>query len=281
MLLNAAAFAPEGRAVQALEVRLVGPGLNKRAMITGDRFWVRSFSSFAPSEPLPFVTMPLVWDRAFGGSDLSNVEGPSRNGSEMRNLVGVGFHLNSDDSAVLGAPLPNLERIDEPVRSWSDKPQPIGFGPVGRGWRPRIGFAGTYDQRWMDETLPFLPVDFDERYFQSAPTDQQLTTLSGGTTFGCVHMSSRGRFVARLPSLRVPLRFLFSDRIESRMVTADTLILEPSDARLILLGRASVALPRQFTALREIRVGLPPRPTGDKPRFRGLGEAVAALRRVH
>lgn len=40
---------------------------------------------------------------------------------------------------------------------------------MGRSWQPRLRYAGTYDQHWMDERLPFLPEDFDLRYFQSAP----------------------------------------------------------------------------------------------------------------
>ena len=45
----------------------------------------------------------------------------------------------------------------------------MAFGPVGRSWQPRIRWAGTYDQKWMDEKFPFLPEDFDERYYQCRP----------------------------------------------------------------------------------------------------------------
>lgn len=279
VLLNASAIAPSGRTVTTLDVVLSGPGFVKRALVTGDRTWVKGFMRIKPSEPRPFVTMPLVWHRAFGGSDLSQ-ERASKNGSELRNPVGVGFHLNNDRNTIRDKPLPNIGRPDKPMRSWSDKPEPIGFGPIGRGWQPRIGFAGTYDQRWVDETLPFLPQDFDDRYFQSAPLDQQLSELSAGAVFGCLNMSEGGRFVARLPSLNVPVHFFFDDRTESSEVAPDTLILEPGVGRLILLGRTDVLLPRKITALREIQVGRRKRtPSAGKPHYKNLAEAVRAQQR--
>src|SRR5690606_3122533 len=51
---------------------------------------------------------------------------------------------------------------------------PVAFGPLGRGWPARARFGGTYDERWMNDDFPFLPRDFDERYYQAAPEDQQL-----------------------------------------------------------------------------------------------------------
>ena len=56
---------------------------------------------------------------------------------------------------------------------WGDY-RPMGFGPG----RPRLdaplSYAGTYDQNWLDNVFPFLPADFDERYYQAAPEDQQI-----------------------------------------------------------------------------------------------------------
>jgi hypothetical protein len=200
----------------------------------------------------------------------------------MRNLVGVGFHLNGDKRTVVGTALPNIEKTEDRMQNWSDKPEPIGFGPVGRGWQPRISFAGTYNQQWMDETLPFVPEDFDDRYFQSAPLDQQLRDLSAGAMFRCQNMSEGSQFIARLPLLHVPVRFLFEDRIESMTVSPDTLILEPSFKRVILLGRTSVRLPRKFTVLREIQVGQRNRSLFyAKPCYKNLAEAVSALQRQH
>ena len=51
---------------------------------------------------------------------------------------------------------------------------PAGFGFVGRSWLPRISYAGTYDQKWLDEQHPYPPFDMDYRYWNGAPEDQQI-----------------------------------------------------------------------------------------------------------
>ena len=274
VLVTASAYAPAGRAVTMLEVRLVGAGIEKRALVTGDRHWERGGLGIQASKPKPFDRVPLVWERAFGGSDGSHKD-HAKHGSEVRNLVGVGFHLNGDADTIVGKPLPNIERSNSQIGSWSDKPEPIGFGPTGRGWQPRIAFGGTYDQRWMDERLPFLPADFDDRYFQSASLDQQVARLSPGQAFGCLNMNVEGRFAVHLPPLDVPVRFAFDDRAESAAVMPDTLILEPDRWRIQLIGRATIALRRKLTSLREIQVG---RSSVGKPHFSNLDEAIRALR---
>lgn len=153
----------------------------------------------------------------------------------------------------------------------------IGF--VGRGWQPRIRFAGTYDQHWLDDIFPFLPNDFDDRYFQSAPQDQQLSELEPGATFGCLNMSESGRFVVRVPEVVVPTRFVFDDREEEATSVSDTLILKPSACSATLLWRVSRLLGRNFGALREVQVGRAKRTRSpDKPHFHGLAELFEARR---
>jgi hypothetical protein len=278
VLVNGEAIVPNGHPVSALEVTLAGPGINKRVLVTGDRVWEDRISGTEASVATPFSSMPLIWERAFGGSDSTH-EDESKNGSELGNLVGVGFHLNSDVGTILGTALPNIEDPNEPVSAWSDKPPPKGFGPVGRAWQPRVGFAGTYDDHWLKETRPFLPQDFDDRYFQAAPLDQQLPQLQPGAGFRCANMSAGGGFVAYLPVLQVPVRFRLNDRTESCTVVCDTLILEPGAARLILVGRCSVALPRKLTSVREIEVGHPKRSADPKKtHFTNLPDAIAAIR---
>jgi len=279
VLLHAQAVAGQDRAVTALDISLAGPGVSKSSLVIGDRIWEQRLMGIKASPPNPFTIQPIAWHYAFGGSDVSH-EQPARHGHEPRNLVGRGFHLNDDRTTIVGKPLPNIERPNSLMQSWSDRPDPIGFGPVGRGWQPRIEFAGTYDQRWMDEDLPFLPPDFDPLYFQSAPVDQQLANLHAGSVFQCLNMNASGRFDVELPAWTVPVSFLFDDRQVRATLEPDTLILEPGLARAMLIGRARVPLPRKATALKEIEIGPRARsiPAG-KRHYRSLGEAVAALRK--
>ncbi|TIP83751.1 MAG: DUF2169 domain-containing protein, partial [Mesorhizobium sp.] len=69
VLLDAMAVAPKGRQAEAIEVRLVGPGLDKRAVVTGQRRWFKGGLGIQASRPTPFISMPLAWHLAFGGTD--------------------------------------------------------------------------------------------------------------------------------------------------------------------------------------------------------------------
>lgn len=276
ILLNASAVAPNAEPVAQVAVGLFGPGLSKQAIVTGERCWTSGFRGIKPTPPAPFYSLPLAWHLAFGGTDKSH-ENLSHHRCELRNPIGTGFHINASTETIVGVALPCIEHPQHRMRSWSDTPEPIGFGPVSRFAKSRVRFAGTYDQHWMDDVLPFLPADFDDRYFQAAPEDQQLDDLDAGAEFMCLNMSVEGRFVVRLPALNVAANFHFDDKTYRRPIKPDTLIIEPHRKRIILVGRASVDLPRKFTRLREIVVEPYARgPHTDKIRYKNLAEAVSA-----
>ena len=122
--------------------------------------------------------MPISYDPAFGGADR-NSEDEAEHDAYLPNPVGRGWHKHLKNDWVDGKPLPNTEELGRPVSFPSDKYQPMAFGPLGRGWPQRARYAGTYDQQWLDDVFPFLPPDFDERYYQAAPEDQQMPLPKG------------------------------------------------------------------------------------------------------
>ena len=256
VLVIADAVAPGSRPVPSLEVGFAGPGLRKTARVFGDRIWLDSARGPVASSPEPFTSMPLTFDRAFGGSDHAHPD-PAWHGTELRNFVGQGF--KRDKETVQGTKLPNIERPGAEMHLWSDRPEPIGFGVVGRGWQSRIPFAGTYDEHWMKTRMPFLPDDFDRRYFQSAPPDQQGLSLAPGERFQCANMSDAGRFTVELPPHKPGVRFCFDDHTEHLQPEADTLILEPGRHCIMLTWRVAMPLPRKLNRLREIQIGPPAR----------------------
>jgi hypothetical protein len=230
------------------------------------------------------VEMPLLFERAFGGQDESR--GPGQVAVEARNLVGVGFHPHRGAAQIEGTPVPNLERPERMITSRRDRPEPIGLGHVGRSWAQRLAYAGTYDARWRDERAPFLPANFDSRYFQSAPADQQFPHFQGGEQIRCVHMAEEPVVKYVIPSLRIPVRFHFVDREVEQIAVLDTVSLEPHLALATLVWRTRVPLGKKLNALQRISVGEQPRskqskPIGyrnGKPVFRGLDAAIRWLR---
>ncbi len=284
VIVNGQVYAPKGKPVQELTVALEIGSTRKEIRVVGDRRWERGILGFSASEPVPFLTMPLAYERAFGGSDQTH-QNPKHHGTELRNTIGVGFHKNPDPETIEGQPLPNLEHPRKPMRTWSDTPPPVGYGSVGRNWQPRLKFAGTYDERWRDERFPFLPEDFDPQYFQSAPVDQQVSHFEGDEVIRCINMTAEEVFKVHVPRFDLPLVYRFRDRDVATAPRLDTVIVEPDRSRVLAIWRASLPLGRKIHALREVVVGPRLRPklvsgADGKRRFGSL-EELASWNRAH
>ena len=255
VLLNGTAYAPEGRPIERLQVGIQIGSWNKRIDIVGDRVWTEGLSAPTPSSPNPFIRMPITYDRAFGGTDKLDPDDETPS-AFLPNPSGLGWHRVRNQSRIGGAPLPNTEEPGHPVRSPWGEYRPMSFGPVARGWPQRLKYAGTYDQNWTDNVFPFLPEDFDRRYYQAAPEDQQIDYLQGGETILLVNLTPEGRTQFRLPKLDLPLVFMkrLGQEFPATPVV-DTIMIEP-DRRLVhLTWRASLSLETDIFEVPEAILG--------------------------
>jgi hypothetical protein len=189
------AHAPGGRPATEVDAGIrVGP-IKKLLKVFGDREWGLSGR---PTSPQPFLKMPLVYERAFGGVDRKSAN-PDRE-FFWPNPVGTGFGLQLEH--VIGTALPNIEYPDQLITGWNARPQPAGFGVIASHWQPRVSFAGTYDDAWMKERQPLLPNDFDDRFHQCAPQDQQAPQfLRGGEPVVLYRLTATGEERFFLPKV--------------------------------------------------------------------------------
>src|SRR3989441_5257748 len=67
VLLLGTAYPPRGRPATQMDVSLTAGPLRKTVRVFGDRVWERRGVVPSMSSPALFETMPLVWERAFGG----------------------------------------------------------------------------------------------------------------------------------------------------------------------------------------------------------------------
>lgn len=236
VLVLAQAHAPRGEPVTELDVGFrVGP-VAKRLRVTGDRVWLGRTAS----APQPFVTMPICYERAYGGIDPGTRDSAQPQWN-VRNPVGTGFMLKA--ASAEGLRLPNIEYPDQLVHSWSDRPAPAGFGPLGVHWQPRLALAGTYDERWLRERQPLLPEDFDDRHYQCAPLDQQAPQfLRGGEPVALVHLAPQPEIHFTLPRVLLGFETFFSDgtRALHERARLHTVILEPSAMRVSLVWHSAL-----------------------------------------
>ena len=235
ILVAGQAHAPGGRPVSQLDVGFrVGP-VQKLLRVFGDRVWY----STGPSSPEPFLKIPLVYERAFGGADQKSAH-PDRDW-EWRNPVGTGFAVSRDN--LVGRPVPNVEYPDEPIKEWNDRPRPAGFGAIAGHWHTRLALAGTYDDRWLKERQPLVPADFDDRFFQCAPQDQQAPGfLHGGEPVVLYRLTPGGELRFHLPKvfLGFETRFYDGTRQIHRERKLHTVILEPDVPRVSLVWHTAL-----------------------------------------
>lgn len=257
VLLNATAYAPEGRPTTKVRVGVKLGGWSKVIDLVGDRYWVVRGGSIGPSAPEPFLALPLTYERAYGGTDDSD---PDRPDAYMPNPVGRGYGLVRSGERLIGWPAPNTEAPDDPVSVPWGGYRPMALGIQARNAAARLKHAGTYDQHWLDEVFPFLPADFDDRYYQAAPEDQWLAEPQGGEEVVLVNLTRDGRTSFRLPPNDLPVVFFRKDGSrEERRAMLDTILIEPDLRRLLLTWRASIPLRRNVFELPECLVGRKPR----------------------
>lgn len=237
--------------------------LTKVARVTGDRRFEPGLLGSKVSPPLPFETMPLVWERAFGGWDRTP-EKEEHHQFEPHNPIGVGFVAKKGKSQP-GAPLPNIEDPRDMQSAPGQRVQPVGFGFTGHHWQPRAKFAGTFDEAWEKERAPGLPKDFDRRFFlAAAPGLSTATHLRGDEPIVVIGATKEGRWEFSLPAIRAPrcVVMLRSGKPADLHTTLDTVIVDADTKQVVLLWRAFTTLPsgphdvRAFTITAE---NVPPR----------------------
>jgi hypothetical protein len=250
VLVNGRAWGPPRSRTFSVDVQIaVGP-IRKRLRVFGDRTWERRLvGGITRSDPQPFESMPIHYERAFGGWDRTATD-PADHRFEPRNPVGTGFAIRSDHCP--GLRLPNVEYPDQLIDSWKQNPRPASLTAVECHWSPRRELAGTYDAKWRLERLPLWAEDFDQRYHHCAPTDQQVPGfLRGGEMVELIHLSPAGRLVFTLPRRYPFFRTRFgSERVEHRAQLC-TVIMEPDVPRVIMVWQTSLLCNQRVDELDE------------------------------
>lgn len=247
-----------GRAVaqrpdtRVADVKLrVGP-VAKTVRVFGDRRWEGRGSQLKPSAPQPWERMPLRWELAFGG--VAPPAGNAEREHEARNPVGRGV-ASKDLSLLSGAMLPNLEDPAALIQSPTDRPPPACFAPVAPTWMPRRAFAGTYDAAWIGGRAPFLPTDFDTRFFLLAP--QGLVApgfLQGGEPVELDGFTLGGPLRFTLPRITLHLVFNLDGTQVPQAPQLEMVLFEPDAGRFQMLWRAAMPVDKKLLKLRELSV---------------------------
>jgi hypothetical protein len=276
VLFDACAHSPAGQPVRELVAGWqVGP-LKKSLRVRGPRRWHRLMGVNVLGESEPFVSAPLHYGLAFGGTRHYTV-GTGNKAQELAeaylpNPVGQGFAGRRTIDQLDKSPAPQLEALKDPVRSPGGKHKAVAFSAVPSHCSPRKEHAGTYDDAWQQNLAPFLPEDFDERFHQCAPLDQQMRYPKGGEEVALHNLlPGRERLRFHLPLLdRITTRVLRTDySTDTLQSVVDTLWFETEAQRFSAVWRTSVPLRRRVQEIDTIAIG-PVNPDWWRARSLGL-----------
>ncbi|MCE3602707.1 DUF2169 domain-containing protein [Massilia sp. P8910] len=203
----------------------------------GIRFATLGLATPSPwrlTRPAPTLAVPLRYELAQGGECRIGTSNPHAKRVPLKfrlaksqaamyppdeapaaldacqfNPVGLGFarpwFLRATGNA--SAPAPQVAYPTRPFSAtqfWhaakgKAKLHPAGLGAVGRTWLPRRDWIGTFEEKtqWQADDIPRLPKDFDFRYWNCAPEDQQCPHLRGEEIFTLINLCASDSPLAR------------------------------------------------------------------------------------
>lgn len=222
--------------------------------VIGDRTWYKAVGRWQMTDPQGFTSMPLVYERAFGGQDTSS-DDSGEHGWEPRNPIGTGFALRVDSSHIDGMRLPNLEDPAQLIAEPTDCPSPAGVGFIGRHWEPRVRYSGTYDETWRRRRCPLLPNDFDDRYFNGAhPRLVSERHFVGGEKVAIDGVRRAGQLTFTVPQRALDVLVRSRGRLAQHLPALDTLVIDSDQRRLVVLWRVNVPCARSLLYIDHLRI---------------------------
>lgn len=250
IIMLGAACAPNQQKVTQLDVELQVGQVSKTVRVFGDRQWMNG----AISAPKPFSSMPITYERAFGGRH--NIDEQSYL-AEERNPVGCSFFGKRSSRDMEGSPLPNIEDPQQLIQYPKDDQIPAGFGYCAPNWLPRRQFAGTYDEAWTKQRAPYLPLDFNPRFLNAAHPDLIYPGyLQGGETVSIRNMHPSGDIHATLPQIGLKCEVQVAGQPHNQEMNIESLILEPNKKLFSMVWRAGFPCDKKALKINEVSVKL-------------------------
>jgi hypothetical protein len=270
VVVIATAYAPQGRAVQQMDVGINVAGKTKAIRVLGDRechYNPERPPSF--SDPIPFESMPIRYERAYGGRD--DTSDPQMPIAYPRNDMGCGLALKNNREKIQGMQLPNLEDpldllmpdrivLEDPYR-WNSLPLPQGLGWVQRSWYPRSSFVGSMppyldpDEVMREEALGMVPKrqvalsrqfklpSFHPRFNNGASQGLMFPPLAGTESVRLVGLTSSGLLDFALPGERPRLMLDIGIGENELDPVLHTVCIRPDDMQVDLVWRGAHPYP--------------------------------------
>lgn len=234
VLVAGSAHAPNSEPVKSMKIRLALGAVDKTLGVIGNRTWRSGLMPMQQvSDPEPFVTMPISWDRAYGGKSYG--DNPAGKGH-----MGSGKYWRGTS---LTAELPN---VVDPLRIVNDVRSnhcPVGLRPIDITLPQRSKKAGTYSQSWLKNHFPGYAPDMDWSIFNAGSPNQQISGYwQGGESYCIEGMHPQYQTLnGQLPDIRARAFIARKTGEFSEIPTvADTVWMFPESLLGVMLFRGQV-----------------------------------------
>lgn len=241
VIFNANAYSPQKKPTNNIIVSAKVGSMSKNISVFGQRKWDKINQSYQAKEIEFFTVVPLHYGFSFGGQ----YKYQDKLICHPSNPLGMGYFI--EESINNQSLMQQLEQPNNLIKTPESKNEPIAFSVLPRQYGLRAKYAGTFDEKWRQEIAPFLPDDFDERYFQSAPTDQQIPFPKGKEIVTLINMHpKRPEINFNLPRLNnIPVRiYNKNNNINLINPNVDTLYFEPNNDFFSVVWRCCFPIQR-------------------------------------
>jgi hypothetical protein len=282
-VVNATAYAPRSEPTTSCRVALQVADRRKEILVIGDR-GVRFVKGGPPAftDPVPFASMPIRYERAYGGIDVYSDKKTTY--PYPRNPLGRGFAVTNSEAVIQNLELPNLEDPSTPLTpdrlcigdyaQWPNQPFPAGLGWFPKTWLPRAQLAGilpadrAVEQELRQAYAKLVPSehrdayrkhglpDMDFRFFSGASRGLAMPYLTGHEQIVTENLAPEGVLAFRLPGEQPRIVLDIGSGPQTPQVVLHTVMVRMDERQVDLVWRGAVPYPGRdwFPEMRKMEV---------------------------
>jgi len=159
LLVWGSAFSAEP--TTSMEVKISCGPISRTLLVKGTRSWEKSrVLGWLPTRFESFTQMPLSWEKAVGGAELSRPY--DMLGSDILERLENGEKID----------LPSIEAVASAKKLGpTDALEPVCFSAMPLAWAKH---TGTFDMKWFSQQFPAQPSDYDWEVWNRAQPEQRL-----------------------------------------------------------------------------------------------------------
>ncbi|MFT5659220.1 MAG: hypothetical protein ACI9KN_002503 [Gammaproteobacteria bacterium] len=120
---------------------------------------------------------------------------------------------------------------------------------------PRRTYAGTYDEAWLKNRSPLLPLDFHFNVNTAASIGLAFSPyLQGGELVQLENLSRQGKLTFHLPAIELKIETAIRGERNRHAAVMDTIVIEPDEGRVSITWRAAVQIHWNLSMIEWIKI---------------------------